>query len=114
MSTHCSVIQFLDPDPTVVLLTDPINHAPQVEESGVVHLLSGQAVYSVLFAQQKMANFYDFTNAVIVNTLDASPLALTWVISARDRNGFIVSFNKLPNSSNYLWNWTVRVPSLVT
>lgn len=114
MSTHCSTIQFLEPDPTVTLLTDPVNHAPQIEESGVLHLFSGIAVYSVLFAQQKMANYYDFTAAAIVNTLDSLPLALTWVISARDQNGFIVSFNKLPDSANYLWNWTVRVPSLVT
>lgn len=113
MSTHCSNIQFLEPDPTVILLTVPGNHAPQVEESGVLHLLAGQGVYSVVFSQQKMANFYDFTAAELVNTLDLTPLVLTWAISARDQNGFIVTFNQLPDTANYLWNWTVRVPSLV-
>lgn len=112
MSTNCSVIQFLEPDPTETIFTGADDHSLPIEEGGVLNLMIGVISYAVAFQQDKLQDDYDFLEADVDNTVDADPLDLTWTITARNKSGFTVQFNALPDTSNYVFNWRVRVNSI--
>jgi hypothetical protein len=114
MPTNCTVIQFLEPDPQSIIYTGADDHSLPVEEGGVLNLSIGVQTYTITFVQAKLQDDYDFIEDDVNNTVDPDPLNLDWDLTARDRNGFTVVFNGLPDTSNYSWNWKVRIGSLTS
>lgn len=112
MSTPCTVIQFLEPNPPSAIFSEADDHSLPIEEGGVINLAQGVTAYRVDFQQEKLSDDYDFLEADISNVTDVSPLAITWDFTARDKTGFNVEFNALPDTGNYLFNWKCRVNSL--
>jgi hypothetical protein len=82
---------------------------PAVYEEGAVALTSGVTQYNVLFSTLKLSTDYDFNEFDVENTEDANPLVLTGTPLERRTDGFIVEFSGLPDTGNYIFNWSVTV-----
>lgn len=109
----CAVVQFLEPRAVTYLASDPDDHSAEIEESGVLQLTVGTSLYTVVFGTGKIGTYsFDATGTKIVDTLDGSPVTLTWAISQQTANGFTVLFNQSPPTANYAWDWLVRVAGI--
>lgn len=104
-------IQLLEPDNPAILSVSADDHSLSVEEGGKLTLQIGVAEYAINFAQAKLSADYDLIENDVVST-DADPLDLEGQLSNRTENGFTVTFDGLPDTINYLWNWKIRVASL--
>ena len=110
--TPCTAVQFLEPNPVTTVFASADDHSLPIEEGGTLNLVVGVQGYSVNFAQEKLSADYDFLEADVQNTVDGSPLSLDWEITAKTTTGFTVTFNALPDTTNYTFNWLVRVNQL--
>lgn len=91
-------------------MENPALSAPtSKEEKGTLALSSGQAAADVLFIYTKTTKDYAFEDLYVENTIDANPLFIGCVPSARSKAGFTVSFAGEPDTANYVLKWHVKI-----
>lgn len=78
------------------------------EESSYVNLAEGQVEIEVDFLYAKTSADYEFS-AYIQNTVDAAPIYIGVVLSARSTTGFTAKLSAAPDSANYVLRWHVKV-----
>jgi hypothetical protein len=80
----------------------------QTYRAGNVSVSMGAASASVTFSPPWMnTNFVPLLG--FTNTVDASPIFLQGMVSAKTVNGFTVTLNAATDSANYVLNYEVRV-----
>jgi len=77
-------------------------------EGGVTPLVNGQSYIDVTFAIAKSSTAWEFTDLMVVNTNDVSPLNI-WpgILTVKTTTGFRLQLNGKPDNNNYYLHWTV-------
>jgi hypothetical protein len=79
------------------------------EESGYVNLTVGQVSVDVGFIYLKTSAAYAFEALYVENTVDANPLFLGPVPTARSTSGFTILLAAAPDTANYVLKWHIKV-----
>ena len=109
MSTHCRVIQLLEPDAPSNLTIDDDDSSLAIEEGGVLALVNGVTEYTVPFIGTKVNGSYDFIEAdVIVAPGGEGDLILEASMQNRTTTQFDLVLDAAPDGADYRFNWRVR------
>jgi len=112
MSSYCQIIQLMEPVPTSPIPVSDSGQPLSIEEGGALALTSGIVEYTVIFTYAKSGADYDFIESDIDNDVDGSPLTIVPTMSDRTIDGFTLTLDSEPDSSNYIFHWRVRVTSV--
>lgn len=110
--TPCGCTQALEPDPATEFTICDNAGSPAFVEAGISPIAPGVVAMTVFFAVPKASVNYTFVELSIENTIDPDPIIFEAQIIERQLGSFRVSFTGIPDSGNYVLNWSVYVRSL--
>jgi hypothetical protein len=78
-------------------------------DTGTIPLVNGQSYIDVVFPTAKANANWVFTELRILNTVDPTPLNI-WpgIVSGKTATGFRLQLNGVPDSNNYVLQWTTN------
>lgn len=100
-------------------VVDPVDVAPPGSnfeayvETGTTQLTLGDQVHTVTFNTEKAALSYVFDELVIYNEVDATPIVLGYIETAKSTTGFELTTTAAPDTGNYYVRWKVRIPTTI-